>query len=1438
MPTFAAAIAPRFVRKRRSSAVPSVVEAGVIAILKHLEKLYTHMPLFTPYFSLDSSAYRVGNGGRLRCHMGAAGIGIYVMLLSHLRDCRDYRAPLDYDLLAFDLHEDADAVRRVVEEFDLFDIDRASGTFTSSALDAVRALGTSDSPSSGRTSTRTGRVRRVRTAAQAYRRSVRRLAADNALPPDAEEDLSDETDSAPAKELGTPPADCATAENDFTTAEEEETPPADAPRSAAEPAPAASENAPSPRTEEKRGEQKKIPHTPIVPFPPSGKGTRVSHSSAPVIEEEEGASVAEVEGAVPTIADPPFIPAEEEQETPPADPRSAETDSAPAASENAPSPRTEEKRGEQKKIPHTPIVPFPPSGKGTRASHSSAPVVEEEEGASEAEVEGAVPTVADTPFTPAENLAAHPDTDASHGETGTTQATTSADDPDTETTHGETDTTQGTTSVAHPDTRTPRGETDTTQVTTSAIHPDTRTPHGKANTTQVTTSAAPADMRTLRGEGDTTQATTSAAHPDTRTPHGETDTAQAITSADAPDTRTPHGETYTTQAALNTETANPAPLDTKPTDDARGADAEDGETFVPPTANEVRRFAQALHHPEFDAEWFVHYYTARHWQRHNGHPVRSWQTTARYWLTHPLQVAQHLLRHRPDPGAAPAGTGAPLGGISPSSAGVSPSSAGSISTTGSTSPSSAGLGAVPAGTRPSSPASGVPLGGSLSLPAPTPLQQSRLCDLRHMVLQLFADTPAAAPAEAPTVPDAPAAVSTPVPSVPTSVLSPRVLSPAEAAHFIEAQTLATDPAEEENRACELSTADIGKGDGNCDELATDAKEGIEAQALPTANSEEEKRAHELSTTDNEKDDGNNDELASDAKGSIEKQAFPTANNKEEKRAHQLSTPDDGKGEPNCDELTGDAEKGIEAQALSTDSAEKENRACELSTTDNEKDDGNNDELASDAEKSIEAQVFPTADNEEENRACELSTADDGKGDGNCDELTADAKESIEAQALGTARSEEENRACELSTADDEEGEPNCDELTGDAEKGIEAQALSTDPAEKENRAHELSTTDNEKDDGNNDELASDAKESIEAQEFPTARHEEENRAHELSTTDKGEDELNGEELATNGEEGIDTQAFSTPDIEEDARTCESDAADIGGGMDTQAISTTKERFSPRSPHGPAPPTDDAHHPTAARHRPLPHATEKHPFPLNLNHDTPPILPLHPPAPVGLGSTLRVQSAQPPFGRALLGRIDLGNAPCPAGSRPLRPQPAEDRRNLAEDRRASPEHIPLGSAHEPKTADFIDNSVADQHPSSPDAPEHPADEPQRRDFAAKRHLDAPAGSTHEPKTADFIDKSVADQPQRRPDTSEHPADEPEHRTDAGKHPADEPPHRPDAGEHPIDGLEHSADQHPASADEFDAGQRLLDTAAHRRAVRAELAACCGALRHLAHCCVAF
>ena len=176
------------------------------------------MPLFTPYFSLDSSAFRVGNGGRLRCRMGASGIGIYVMLLSHLRDCRDCRAPLDYDMLAFDLHEDAAAVRRVVEDFGLFDIDRSSGTFTSSVLTTVRGMLSDDGTAAGVGTTRTVRQRRVRSSGETHRRAVHRLAADNALPP-AEEEEPDEGENQPAEVKREPAEKLPTSsENEITPA--------------------------------------------------------------------------------------------------------------------------------------------------------------------------------------------------------------------------------------------------------------------------------------------------------------------------------------------------------------------------------------------------------------------------------------------------------------------------------------------------------------------------------------------------------------------------------------------------------------------------------------------------------------------------------------------------------------------------------------------------------------------------------------------------------------------------------------------------------------------------------------------------------------------------------------------------------------------------------------------------------------------------------------------------------------------------------------------------------------------------------------------------------------------------------------------------------------------------------------------------------------------
>ena len=96
------------------------------------------MPLFSPYF-LESNAYRVGKSGQLRRQMGTAGFGLYVMVLSHLRDCPDCTAELDYDALGYELHEDPALVRRVVEDFGLFLLDREHGTFTAEALREVAA---------------------------------------------------------------------------------------------------------------------------------------------------------------------------------------------------------------------------------------------------------------------------------------------------------------------------------------------------------------------------------------------------------------------------------------------------------------------------------------------------------------------------------------------------------------------------------------------------------------------------------------------------------------------------------------------------------------------------------------------------------------------------------------------------------------------------------------------------------------------------------------------------------------------------------------------------------------------------------------------------------------------------------------------------------------------------------------------------------------------------------------------------------------------------------------------------------------------------------------------------------------------------------------------------------------------------------------------------
>lgn len=198
------------------------------------------MPLFTPYFPLESNAYRVGKSGQLRRQMGTAGFGLYVMVLSHLRDCPDCTAELDYDALGYELHEDPALVRRVVEDFGLFLLDREHGTFTAEALREVAGAGRP-------------RARSKRNNAERHRRERKssRRTTDTAdvLPDETEEevDLIDTLSDATAQD-DAPTADAAAADD------------------SAQPK--------NVRPVAERKEENKKPSPPIVPLPQgvSGKG--------------------------------------------------------------------------------------------------------------------------------------------------------------------------------------------------------------------------------------------------------------------------------------------------------------------------------------------------------------------------------------------------------------------------------------------------------------------------------------------------------------------------------------------------------------------------------------------------------------------------------------------------------------------------------------------------------------------------------------------------------------------------------------------------------------------------------------------------------------------------------------------------------------------------------------------------------------------------------------------------------------------------------------------------------------------------------------------------------------------------------------------------------------------------------------------------------------
>jgi hypothetical protein len=74
----------------------------------------------TNYFSHDSNARNDDKLLRLRMRHGAAGYGVYFMILERMRDESNYMCVKDYNTIAFDLRVDAALIKSVIEDFGLF----------------------------------------------------------------------------------------------------------------------------------------------------------------------------------------------------------------------------------------------------------------------------------------------------------------------------------------------------------------------------------------------------------------------------------------------------------------------------------------------------------------------------------------------------------------------------------------------------------------------------------------------------------------------------------------------------------------------------------------------------------------------------------------------------------------------------------------------------------------------------------------------------------------------------------------------------------------------------------------------------------------------------------------------------------------------------------------------------------------------------------------------------------------------------------------------------------------------------------------------------------------------------------------------------------------------------------------------------------------------
>lgn len=72
------------------------------------------------YFPHDSNARNSDKLIRLRMRHKSAGYGVFFMILERLREEPEYMSVKDYNMIAFDLREDASLIKSVIEDFGLF----------------------------------------------------------------------------------------------------------------------------------------------------------------------------------------------------------------------------------------------------------------------------------------------------------------------------------------------------------------------------------------------------------------------------------------------------------------------------------------------------------------------------------------------------------------------------------------------------------------------------------------------------------------------------------------------------------------------------------------------------------------------------------------------------------------------------------------------------------------------------------------------------------------------------------------------------------------------------------------------------------------------------------------------------------------------------------------------------------------------------------------------------------------------------------------------------------------------------------------------------------------------------------------------------------------------------------------------------------------------